>query len=419
MGDGGGECDHTCCSNAFPWSTAKVNTSATAANPLQSMQPLFPFVDLEAQYAPIRDEIRRAIDAVMDSQQFILGPEVSSFEEEVKTFVGCQYAIGCASGSDALLLAFMALEIGLGDEVIVPPFTFVATAGSVARLGARTMFIDIEPDTYNLDPRRLEDLISKRTKAIVPVHLFGLPADMSPILEVALAHNIAVIEDGAQAMGAQYQGRPVGSMGTIGCFSFFPSKNLGAAGDGGLVTTNDPVLADRLNVMRVHGSRRKYQYERLGMNSRLDALQAAILRVKLRHLNSWTAGRQRNAQRYRELFAEYELDRAIKAPIAPPGCMHVYNQFTIRARERNALKAHLQQMGIPTDIYYPYPLHLQPAFAGLGYQPGAFPAAEAACAEVLSLPIFPELSYLQLRTVVEAMAGFNRFRRAPADAQHR
>jgi dTDP-4-amino-4,6-dideoxygalactose transaminase len=386
-----------------------VNNSATIANPLPSTQPLFPFVNLEAQYSPIRDEIRQAIDLVIDSQRFILGPEVSSFEEEVKTFVGCQYAIGCASGSDALLLALMALEIGVGDEVIVPPFTFVATAGSVARLGARPVFIDIEPGTYNLDPRRLEELISKRTRAIVPVHLFGLPADMNPILEVARARDIAVIEDAAQAIGAHYYGRPVGSLGTIGCFSFFPSKNLGAAGDGGLVTTNDPVLADRLNVLRVHGSRQKYQYERLGMNSRLDALQAAILRVKLRHLNSWTAGRQRNAQRYQELFAEYELDRVIKAPSAPPGCTHVYNQFTIRVRERNALKVHLERMGIPTDIYYPYPLHLQPAFAGLGYQPGSFQAAETACAEVLSLPIFPELSCLQLRTVVEAMSGFDRF----------
>jgi dTDP-4-amino-4,6-dideoxygalactose transaminase len=303
----------------------------------------------------------------------------------------------------------MALEIGVGDEVIVPPFTFVATAGSVARLGARPVFIDIEPGTYNLDPRRLEELITKRTKAIVPVHLFGLPADMNPILEVARAHDIAVIEDAAQAIGAHYQRRPVGSIGTIGCFSFFPSKNLGAAGDGGLVTTNDPALADRMKVLRVHGSRRKYQYERLGMNSRLDALQAAVLRVKLRHLNSWTAGRQRNAQQYCDLFAEYELDRVIQAPIAPPGCTHVYNQFTIRVRERDALKTYLDQMGIPTDIYYPYPLHLQPAFAGLGYQPGAFPAAEAACAEVLSLPTFPELSCLQLRTVVEAMSGFDRF----------
>jgi dTDP-4-amino-4,6-dideoxygalactose transaminase len=395
------------------------NSSMTlVVRPLQARQQ-FPFVDLDAQYAPIRDEVRRAIDVVMNSHQFILGPEVSLFEDEVKPHVGCAYATSCASGSDALLLALMALDVGPGDEVIVPAFTFVATAGAVARLGARIVFIDIDPDTYNLNPQQLEKLVRKKTKAIITVHLFGLPADMSPILEIARAHNVAVIEDAAQAIGAHYQSQPAGSMGVIGCFSFFPSKNLGAAGDGGLMTTNDPLLADRLNVLRTHGSRRKYEYERVGINSRLDAIQAAILRVKLRHLNSWAAGRQRNAQRYRELFAEYDLDRSIKAPIAPPSCMHVYNQFTIRVRQRNALKAHLQQMGIPTDIYYPYPLHLQPAFAGLGYQPGAFPAAEAACAEVLSLPIFPELSDLQLRTVVEAMAGFNRFRRAPADAQHR
>jgi dTDP-4-amino-4,6-dideoxygalactose transaminase len=333
---------------------------------------------------------------------------VAVLEEEVAAMLGCRSAIGCASGSDALLLALMALGIGPGDEVIVPPFTFVATASSVVRLRAKPVFADIDPATYNLDPRQIEPLITPRTKAIIPVHLFGLSADMDAITEIAGARNLAVIEDAAQAIGAQYKGRYVGTIGTFGCFSFFPSKNLGGAGDGGMITTNDPALADALKVLRVHGSRSRYTYEKIGINSRLDTLQAAVLRVKLRHLESWAAGRQRNAQRYAELFAEYGLSATVVLPTTPDGCTHVYNQFTIRVPERDPLKKYLQEHGIPTEIYYPYPLHLQPAFADLGYQPGDLPQSEAACNEVLSLPIYPELTTEQLRDVASAIADFYR-----------
>jgi dTDP-4-amino-4,6-dideoxygalactose transaminase len=373
---------------------------------LASANLLFPFLDLKAQYATIREEIRQAVDEVLASQHFILGPEVRAFELELERELGCRYAVACASGSDALLLALTALEVGPGDEVIAPPFTFVATVGSIARVGARIVFADIDPDTYNLDPRQFERVVTKKTKAVVPVHLFGLPSDMGHILEIARANNLAVIEDSAQAIGARYGGMPAGSMGEMGCFSFFPSKNLGGAGDGGMVITNEPILAERLKLLRVHGSRDRYEYELLGMNSRLDALQAAILRVKLRHLSQWTTARQRNAQRYCELFAEYRLESVVKTPVVPPDCVHVFNQFTIRTAQRDGLRAHLQETGVPTEIYYPYPLHLQAAFAGLGYKPGAFPVAEAACAQVLSLPIDPELNAAQLRTVVESVAEF-------------
>jgi dTDP-4-amino-4,6-dideoxygalactose transaminase len=367
---------------------------------------LFPFLDLKAQFDGIREEINGAIARVMESQQFVMGPEVSAFEKDIKRYVGCEYVFGCASGSDALLLSLMALGVGSGDEVITTPFTFVATAGSIARLSARPVFVDIDPETYNLDPRHLENAITPRTKAIIPVHLFGQPSDMEAILDVGRQHNLAVIEDAAQSIGALYKGKCVGGIGTVGCFSFFPSKNLGGAGDGGLVTTNDPRLAEKLQVLRLHGSRTKYQYELLGMNSRLDALQAAILRVKLLHLDEWTAGRRHNANRYRELFVECGLDSHVKAPLAPSESIHVYNQFTIHTTQRDALKQYLRDNGIPTEIYYPHPLHLQPAFANLGYKPGSFPEAESASAKVLSLPIFPELTEEQLRIVVKSIAGF-------------
>ncbi len=379
-----------------------------AADPAAIRKHLFPFLDLRAQFATIREEVMAAVTRVMDAQSFILGPEVSAFEEEVKAQVGCEFALGCASGSDAILLALMALGVGPGDEVITPPFTFVATAGSIARLGARPVFVDIDPNTYNLDARQLEALITPKTKAIMPVHLFGLAADLEPILAIAGRHHIPVVEDAAQAIGARYHGRPVGRWGTIGCFSFFPSKNLGGGGDGGLVTTNDPVLADRLKVLRVHGSRRKYEYELLGMNSRLDALQAAILRVKLKYLDSWSDRRRRNALRYGQLLAQHGLTGKIIAPVTPPECVHVFNQYTIRTPRRDELKAHLDRDGIPTEIYYPHPLHLQPAFANLGYQPGSMPVSEKASAEVLSLPIYPELTVEQQTSVVTAMADFYR-----------
>jgi dTDP-4-amino-4,6-dideoxygalactose transaminase len=370
-------------------------------------QPL-PFLDLKAQFASIRGEVMAAVTHVMESQGFIMGPEVAALEEEIKPQVGCQYVFGCASGSDALLLALMALGVGPGDEVITVPFTFVATAGAIARLHAQPVFIDINPVTYNLDPEQLEKAITPQTKAIIPVHLFGLAADMTPIMEVANRHGIPVIEDAAQAIGAGYKGNPVGSLGTFGCFSFFPSKNLGGAGDGGLVTTNDAKFAAKLKLLRIHGSRSKYEYDIIGVNSRLDAIQAAILRIKLKHLDAWAAGRQRNADRYRQLFAERGLNEQVKAPSAPADYVHVYNQFTIRAKCRDELKDYLKQQGIPSEIYYPFPLHLQPAFSYLGYKPGSMPHSESAGTQVLSLPIYPELTREQLGSVVEAINGFYR-----------
>jgi dTDP-4-amino-4,6-dideoxygalactose transaminase len=365
------------------------------------------FLDLHAQYAEIRQEILDAIARVLESQHFILGPEVEALEKEMALLTGCKFALGCASGSDALILALLAHEIGPGDEVITTPFTFVASAGSIARAGAKPVFVDIDPDTFNISPEAIKKAITPRTKAIMPVHLFGLAADMNEVLDWAPSRRIPMIEDAAQAIGARYEGRAVGSLGSIGCFSFFPSKNLGCAGDGGIVTTNDADLADKLRLMRVHGARKKYEYEVLGMNSRLDALQAAILSVKMRHLSAWTAARRRNADRYRELFREFRLEALAKAPIAPPRSVHVYNQFTIRVRERDELRKHLQARGIPTEIYYPKPLHLQPAFAYLGHRPGDFPVAEAASQEVIALPIYPELTEALQRTIVAAIADFD------------
>ena len=365
------------------------------------------FLDLKAQYADIRQEVLDALTRVLESQHFILGPEVEAFEKEVSVFTGCSHAIGCASGSDALILALLALDIGRGDEVITTPFTFVATAGSIARVGAKPVFVDIDPGTFNISPRAIEKAITPRTKAIMPVHLFGLSADMNEINALAGARQIAVIEDAAQAIGARYEGRAAGSMGAIGCFSFFPSKNLGGAGDGGLVTTNDLELAQKLRLLRVHGAKKKYEYELLGMNSRLDALQAAILRVKLRHLDAWAGARRRNADRYRELFREFRLEPLVTSPPVPPRSIHVYNQFTIRVKDRDTLREHLQSRGIPTEIYYPKPLHLQNAFAYIGHKLGDFPASELAGREVLSLPIYPELTDEQQRMVVAAIADFD------------
>jgi dTDP-4-amino-4,6-dideoxygalactose transaminase len=365
------------------------------------------FLDLHAQYAEIRQEILDAVARVLESQHFILGPEVEALEQEMALLTGCKFAIGCASGSDALILALLAHEIGPGDEVITTPFTFVASAGSIARVGAKPVFVDIDPDTFNISPEAIKKAVTPRTKAIMPVHLFGLAADMNEVLDWLPSRRIPMIEDAAQAIGARYEGRAVGSLGSMGCFSFFPSKNLGCAGDGGVVTTNDPDLADKLRLMRVHGARKKYEYEILGMNSRLDALQAAVLSVKMRHLSAWTAARRLNAARYRELFHEFRLEAFVKAPIAPPRSVHVYNQFTIRVRERDELRKHLQGRGIPTEIYYPKPLHLQPAFAYLGHRLGDFPAAEAASREVLALPIYPELTEVQQRAIVAAIADFD------------
>jgi dTDP-4-amino-4,6-dideoxygalactose transaminase len=371
-----------------------------------STTPLFPFLDLQTQFASIRDEVMAAINRVMESQRFILGPEVEALEQELAAKVGVPFGIGCASGSDALLLALRALDIGPGDEVITTPFTFVATVGSIVRLGARPIFIDIDPKSFNLDVSKLAAAVTNRTRAVIPVHLFGLMAEMDPIVDSARRHGYAVIEDAAQAIGSKHRGREAGSIGVMGCFSFFPSKNLGGAGDGGLITTRDPELAERLKILRTHGSRSRYSYELIGMNSRLDALQAAILRVKLAHLGEWEQGRVRNAHRYSQLFAEAGLEERLKLPVSPAHCHHVYNQFTVRSSERDRLREHLKARGLPTEIYYPFPLHLQPAFAYLGYKPGDFPESERASREVLSLPIYPELKDEHVVAIVEAIGEF-------------
>ncbi len=365
-----------------------------------------PFLDLKAQYAGIRDSIVAAVVRVLDSQYFVLGPEVKALETEIAEYLGAKHAIGCASGSDALLLALMALGIGAGDEVITTPFTFVATAGSIARLGARPVFVDIDPVTYNIDPAKLEAAITPRTKAIIPVHLFGLAAELDAISAIANKWGLPVIEDAAQAIGARYRDKMAGAISTIGCFSFFPSKNLGGGGDGGLITTNDDAIAERLRLLHVHGSRSRYEYVLVGVNSRLDALQAAILRVKLPYLDQWAEGRRRNADTYQKLFAQRGLRTHITLPLEPAHCYHVYNQFTIRTERRDGLREHLRLAGIPSEIYYPFPLHTQQAFASLGYKAGDFPEAENAGAQVLSLPIYPELHLEQQIAVVDAIAEF-------------
>ena len=368
----------------------------------------FPFLDLKAQFRGIREEVIQAVERVLEGQNFILGDEVSRFEQELASLLQCEFAIGCASGSDALLLSLMALDVRPGEEVITTPLTFVATAGSIARLGARPKFVDIDPLTFNLDPQQLQRAITSRTRAIIPVHLFGLAADLQPILHIAGQEGLAVIEDAAQAICARYGGRPVGSLGALGCFSFFPSKNLGGAGDGGLISTNNPELADKLKILRVHGSRKKYEYLMVGVNSRLDALQAAILRVKLRHLNSWTEDRRRHARNYDSLFREYDLVSQVQVPVSPENCYHVFNQYTVRVERRDQLRQYLRSRGIPTEIYYPEPLHLQRAFSYLGYRRGDFPAAESACRQVLSLPVYPEITEPQQRAVAENVAAFYR-----------
>ena len=369
--------------------------------------PRFDFLDLRAQFATIRDEVMQAVNQVFESQYFILGPEVKLLEDEVAAKLGSKFAVGCASGTDALILSLLAAGIGDGDEVITTPFSFIATAGSIAYVGAKPVFVDIDPVTYNINSALLETAITPKTRAIMPVHLFGLPADMDPILAIARAHKLVIIEDAAQAIGSRYAGRFTGTFGEYGCFSFFPSKNLGGAGDGGMITTDDPAIAERLQMLRVHGSKKKYFHEMIGTNSRLHALQAAVLRVKLRHLDAWQQGRQNRADRYRRLFEAVGLSPFITAPPRPPAKFeHVYNQFTIRSARRDDLKAFLQTAGVPSEIYYPLCIHLQKAFAYLGHAPGDFPEAEKASTEVLSLPVYPELPDAQQDRVVQAIADF-------------
>jgi dTDP-4-amino-4,6-dideoxygalactose transaminase len=362
-----------------------------------------PLLDLQAQYRPLREALLAAVTRVCDSQRCILGDEVAALERELADYLGVAHALGVSSGTDALVAALMALEIGAGDEVITPTFSFFASAGSVVRVGARPVFVDIDPATYNLDVEAVEKAITPRTKAIMPVHLYGQAAGMTALLAVAKAHGLAVIEDAAQAIGAKDGGTAVGGLGTIGCFSFYPTKNLGAFGDGGLVTTNDPALFERLRLLRDHGQHPKYHHAIVGGNFRLDAIQGAVLRVKLPHLASWTEGRRRNAARYRVLFADAGLDTVVALPYERPDAYHIYNQFVVQVPDRDRVRAHLASLGIGTEIYYPVPFHRQACFANLGHPLDAFPRADAAAGRVLALPIFPELADTQLQQVVAAI----------------
>jgi dTDP-4-amino-4,6-dideoxygalactose transaminase len=361
-------------------------------------------LDLQGQYRPLREQVLAAIARVCDSQRFIGGPEVEAFEREIAEYLGVAHAVGLSSGTDALLVALMALDVGPGDEVITPTFSFFATAGAVSRLGATPKLVDIDPRTCNIDVMSAIAAITDRTRAIVPVHLYGQCAWMEPLVEEAGARGIPVIEDAAQAIGATYKGRQAGSMGTAGCFSFFPSKNLGAFGDAGLLTTNDESLAHEVRLLRNHGADPKYVHTRIGGNFRLDALQAAVLRVKLPHLEGWTARRRENADRYDRLFRESPAADRVTLPARDPDCRHIFNQYVIRVKSRDAVRGRLTAAGIGTEIYYPVPFHLQECFASLGHRPGDFPAAEAAAAETLALPIYSELTEAQQREVVAAVA---------------
>lgn len=385
-----------------------------------------PLLDLKPQYAPLKAEIQAAIERICDSQYFIMGPEVTEMETKLAAYCQTPFALGVSSGTDALILALMAIDLQPGDEVLTSPYTFFATAGAIARLGGKAVFVDIDPKTYNLNPVDLAAKVTPKTRAIIPVHLYGQCADMDPIMEVAQRHNLIVIEDAAQAIGSEYKGRRAGSIGHIGCFSFFPSKNLGAFGDGGAVTTTDPGLAEQMRILRVHGAEPKYYHKFVGGNFRLDALQAAVVRIKLQYLDGWTAGRQRNAARYNQLFmaaglageagpltlptesaqtGQYAL--RTDAELDPfPGQRHIYNQYILRCRQRDDLRAFLTERKIGSEIYYPVPLHRQECFAEWGYPAGAFPHSEAAAAQTLAIPIYPELSDEQIQAVAGAIAEF-------------
>jgi len=362
-----------------------------------------PLLDLKSQYAAIKDDVNAAIAEVLESQHFILGPQVTRCEEAVAAYSGCAYGVGVSSGSDALLISLMAEGIGPGDEVITTPYTFFATAGAIARLGARPVFVDIDPVTYNMDARQIEPKVTSRTRAIIPVHLYGQMADMDPIMRVAGDHGLVVIEDAAQAIGAEYKGRRAGSMGHYGCFSFFPSKNLGAAGDGGMVVTNDKERAEKLRCLRGHGSKPKYYHKTIGGNFRLDTLQAAIVLAKLPYLDGWTAARQQNARRYDQLLAGLGDHVTCPAVVCE---RHIFNQYVIRVPRRNELQAYLKEKGIGTEVYYPVPMHRQDCFAPLGHTVGAFPESERAANETLALPVYPELRADQAEYVADSVRGF-------------
>ena len=347
-----------------------------------------PLLDLKAQHATIREEVLAAVTEVLDSQVCIGGPKVAELEQKITAISDCKYAVGVSSGTDALLCSLMTLGIGPGDEVITTPFTFFATAGSIARTGATPVFVDIDPRTYNINPELIEPAVTKRTKVIMPVHLFGQMCDMDPIMEIATRHGLYVIEDAAQAITASYKGRKAGSIGIVGCFSFFPSKNLGGAGDGGMIVTNDENLYGQLALMRNHGAKPKYFHAYIGGNFRLDPLQAAILLVKLPHLEDWSGARRRNAEYYNARFA----GSPVEAPFVREPCITIYNQYVIRVPQRDALLARLKHNNIGSEIYYPLPLHVQKCFSYMGYKEGSLPAAELAAREVLALPCYPELT---------------------------
>jgi dTDP-4-amino-4,6-dideoxygalactose transaminase len=383
-----------------------------------------PLLDLKPQYQPLAAEIQAVIEKVCASQAFILGPAVKELEAGIASYSQCRFGIGVSSGTDALLLALMALEIGNGDAVITSPFTFFATAGAIARTGAVPLFCDIDPATFNLSPAAVQSYIEKhcesragqlvsstglRVKAIMPVHLYGQMANMPALMDIARSHGLRVIEDAAQAIGTEdAHGRRACSYGDVGCLSFFPTKNLGAFGDAGMCVANDPALAERLDILRVHGGKPKYFHSFIGGNFRMDELQAAILNVKLKHLDAWTAGRQRNAAFYDAAFGRADLGRAVQPPVAGRGERHIYNQYVIRARDRDLLRQHLTANGVGSEIYYPVPLHLQKCFAYLGHRAEDFPESERAAEESLALPIFPELTEIQLQYVVDMIAGFFR-----------
>jgi dTDP-4-amino-4,6-dideoxygalactose transaminase len=389
-------------------STRNLNTAlnpsmnAPTNEAFRKPQDTIPMLDLRAQYAAIREEIRAALDEVLTSQQFILGPQAAALEQEVARACGRRFGVGVGSGTDALMLALRACGIGQGDEVIVPAFSFVATAGAVSALGARPVFADIQPNTFNLDPAQIEAKITPKTRAVIAVHLFGLPADMDPILELAAHRGLRVIEDNAQAIGASYKGRRTGSLGELGCLSFYPSKNLGAYGDAGMIVADPEEWAARLRALRHHGQVRKYVSAEQGWNSRLDAIQAAVLRVKLRHLDGWREARQAHAAHYSALLGRLP---DVVTPTVPDGSDHVYHQYTIRVPERDRVRQFLADRGIASTVYYPVPLHLQPLYAPLGYKRGDLPVAERAAEQVLSLPMYPELKPEQIERVADALGA--------------
>jgi len=366
-----------------------------------------PLLDLTEQNRELRPQIEAAIGRVLDTNAFILGGEVKALEDELAAYCGTKYAIGCASGSDALLLAMMALDVAEGDEVITTPYSFFATVSAITRLGAKPIFVDIDPNTYNLDVSQVEARITDRTKAIQPVHLYGQCADMAALMEVASKHGVPIVEDAAQAIGAEENGVRAGAIGEVGAFSFYPSKNLGGMGDGGFITTNDDQLAEKLFALRVHGSKERYYHKWVGLNSRLDGFQGAVLRVKLPHLDSWSDRRKSNADLYRRLFADAGISEQVVLPHERENVRHIYNQFVVRIPgRRDELRSYLTEHGVGTDIYYPVPLHLQECFEYLGNCEGDFPESEKAGKETLALPIFPELRHDQIHFVVETIRDF-------------